>query len=250
MKKEYIEIQKEEVDEPWSIDQRRFYPSENQDILSGSLNDLKENHTLLTLVTAHGGLYNEVLMIGIDGNKIQIDRPLDWEENGDSFRIFYRDSNDRWCFFYSGEPSTGPFSISLDMPGRLFYLQRRISKRVPVPVGTRAMVKRDVSHLMKTVYLMDISEAGMLFCDGASEVGYPVGSFINDIVVSLPPQPLNGSTIDSGLRKVLPLIHKGRVVRTFVDKQTGRNCCGVEFSHGSSYVKDTLRRKISNISAS
>ena len=106
------ELSEQEISEPWFVDQRSFYPSENQNVISENLAALKENHTMLTLVTAQGKLYNDVLLIGVDGNKIQIDKPLDWEENGDAFRVFYQDSDDYSCFFYSGNFSTGPFSLS------------------------------------------------------------------------------------------------------------------------------------------
>lgn len=238
---------KEELSAPWLIDQRSFYPSENNETISEHLAALKENHTMLTLVTAHGTVYSDVLLIVVNGEKIQIDKPLDWEENGDTFRVFYRDQNDYWCFFYSGKASARPFSLSLDIPGRLFYLQRRRYERVPVPVGTRAMVKKNGNDLMQTVYVMDLSAAGMLFCCGASTHEYPVDSILKDIIVSVPHHQGKADDANFSTRKLSPLIQKGKIVRTFVDNKTSRSCYGISFEYDSSYVKDTLCRMISEI---
>ena len=112
-----------------------------------------------------------------------------------------------------------------------------------VPVGTRAMVKKSGNDLVQTLYVMDISAAGMLFCDVSSVDEHAVGSYINDIVVSLPHE--QGEKV--GPRKLLPLIHKGKVVRAFVDKETSRSCYGISFEYDSGYVKDTLCRMISEI---
>ena len=240
---EEISSLKEDLAEPWLIDQRSFFPSENQENIAENLQELKDNHAMLTLVAAHGKVYSNVVLINIAEGKLQIDKPLDWVENGDAFRIFYRDQDDYWCFFYSADVAAEPFSIAIDIPGRLFYLQRRRHKRIPVPVGTRAMVKKNGNDLMKTVYVMDISAAGMLFCNGALADEFPVDSFIKDIIVSIPPLQEKAD----GTRRLSPLIRKGRVVRTFVDNKTKRSCYGISFEYDSSDVQQSLCRMISEI---
>ena len=98
---------------------------------------------------------------------------------------------------------------------------------------------------MATVFVHDLSAAGMLMCNDPAEGEYATDSIINDIVVSIPPRGSAGEV--STARKVLPLICRGRIVRSFVDQETQRPCYGVSFHYDSNYVKETISQVVSEV---
>ncbi len=242
-----IGLQELEASEPWLVDQRSFYPSDDRKIISEHLQELNENHAMLTLVTAHGTVYSDVFLTEVDRVRVKLEKPLDWEENGDAFRIFYRDPNDHWCLIYSCNVSTGPSSITLDMPGRLFYMQRRRFKRTKAPAGTRAMIKNISTGMITTVDIIDISAAGMLFYEGASADNYPVNAFVENIIISITDKQEKRGKTSFGSRRLFPFIRMGRVVRTSVDKEKRRIYYGVSFECDSVYMSEGFTRMISGM---
>ena len=55
--------QEVEASEPWLVDLRNFYPSDDREIISEHLEGLNENHARLTVVTARGKIYSDVFLI-------------------------------------------------------------------------------------------------------------------------------------------------------------------------------------------
>jgi hypothetical protein len=85
----------------------------------------------------------------------------------------------------------------------------------------------------------------MLMYNDPAEGEYATDSIINDIVVSIP--PFSGAGEKSCVRKVLPLIGQGRIVRSYIDSDTQRPCYGVSFLYDSSYVKETIDQIVSEM---
>lgn len=230
--------------DPWLEDQGRFVISEDLGGVSETMAYLKDNHVSLTLVDGSGGVCLQSLLVNITDGVLQLDKPLEWDGAMDSFRVFFRDMNQQWNFFAARSLSGNPFSIPVSVPDELYVLQRRSYRRVKVPVGTRALVKKD-NEVMSTVVVHDISAAGMLMANDPAECEYSTDSIIRDIVVSIPPRGSVGEV--STARKILPLICRGQIVRSFVDQATQRLCYGVSFHYDSNYVKETISQVVSEV---
>lgn len=233
-----------EVQEPWLLDDNSFSRSEDREYIAGTLQYIKDHHVPLTLIADGGGVYQPSLLTKITDDSLQLDKPLEWDPGIDSFRAFFRDMNHQWNFFPVRNALDYPFSLAIAWPETLKSLQRRSCSRIKVPAGTRALVRRG-NEAMATVFVRDLSVAGMLICNDPAEGEYLTDSIISDIIVSIPPQGTAGEVATA--RKVLPLISQGRIVRSFVDQETNRPCYGVSFCYDSSYVKDTISQVISEV---
>ncbi|MDF1578840.1 MAG: hypothetical protein RQ753_10395 [Desulfurivibrionaceae bacterium] len=235
-----------EGERPWLDRESRFSKSEDQAFIARSMQYVKDHHGILTLVSDCGGVYQESLLINIEHGALLIDKPLEWAGEPDSFRIFFRDRRRIWNYFPVSGVSYSPFALTVAMPEELHCQQRRACPRVMVPPGTRALVKNG-SQAMATVFVHDLSAAGMLMCNDPAEGEYATDSIINDIVVSL---PAGGTAHGEGnVRKVLPLIGQGRIVRSYLDKETQRPCYGVSFQYESVYVKETINQIVSEVAS-
>lgn len=230
--------------DPWLEDEGRFVISEDQGCIAETMGYLKDNHVSLTLVDGGGEVCLQSLLVNITDGVLQLDKPLEWSSTCDSFRVFFRDMNQQWNFFEARSLSGNPFSLPIAAPVELYLLQRRSYRRVKVPVGTRALVKKD-NEAMATVVVHDLSAAGMLMANDPAECEYTTDSIIRDIVVSIPPRGSVGEV--STARKILPLICRGRVVRSFIDQETERPCYGVSFHYDSNYVQETISQVVSEV---
>ena len=226
----------------WPSDLRGFSNSKDGDYILKLVQSVRDNHVSLTLVSAVDNICQQSLLIKISDNSLQIDKPLDWDKSVDSFRVFFRDMQQRWNFFLASNLTDFPFSLTIAMPEELHTLQRRSCSRVKVPFGTRALVKTG-NDIISTVFVNDLSAAGMSMCNDPTGGDYATDSVIKDIVVSIPNSTFSGESRAS--RKVLPLISQGRIVRSFVDHETSRPCYGISFDHDSNYVKETIRQAVS-----
>ncbi|MCK4839093.1 MAG: PilZ domain-containing protein [Desulfobulbaceae bacterium] len=230
--------------EPWLAEDNGFSISKDQGYIAKTMDYLKDNHVTLTLVDDAGGVCLQSLMVNIVDGALQVDKPLDWDEEIGSFRVFFRDMTQRWNFFMASSQPGNPFSLSIVMPDALSFYQRRSSTRVKVPVGARALIRKE-NEKIATVFITDLSAAGMLMCNDLAEGEYDTDSIISDIVVSIPPIGAAGEV--STVRKVLPLIARGRIVRSFVDQETLRPCYGVSFHYDSKYVKESIDQVVSEV---
>lgn len=231
-------------DAPWFVDCDAFSQCNDLGYIAKSVGIVKDNRLPLTLVADGGKIFQQSLLTNITDGLLQIDKPLEWDDEIYSFRAFFRDMQKKWNFFPVNIESCNPFSISVAMPETLSFLQRRSCGRIKVPSGTRALV-RNGNDVMSTVFVHDLSAAGMLICNGPAEYQYSTDTIISDIVVSIPPGASGGEVATA--RKVLPLINQGKVVRSFVDKKSHRSCHGISFHYDSSYVRETIDRAISEV---
>lgn len=229
---------------PWLMDESNFSKSEDPVRITRILRYIKENHEPLTLLDEGDRVPRESLLININDGSLQIDKPLEWGDKDSPFRVFFRDQQRNWIFFPVSRVSASPFALSVAVPEALHYLQRRACPRVKVPIGTRALVKNG-NQLMSTVFVHDLSASGMLMHNNPAEGEYAPESIINDIVVSIPHG--RAAREKGNIRKVLPLIGQGRIVRSYVDPETHRPCYGVSFQYDSSYVRETINQIISEV---
>jgi hypothetical protein len=222
---------------PWQLPEESYLPVEDAKQISRIFAEVRSSHSLMTLLPDAGQVFEKCLLMNIEEGILHIDKPLDWNNHNGSLRVFFRDHQNCWRFFRTSNYTHNPFSLSVEIPETLFLLQRRRYKRVAVPHGTRAIVNTGRDP-MTTVFVRDISASGMLFSDSTTTDEYPLDDSFQDIVISIPRAADSGSLAPA--RKVMPLISSGRVVRSFVDENTGRPCYGVSFEYESNYVREAL----------
>ncbi|MEN8136011.1 MAG: hypothetical protein ABFS18_10840 [Thermodesulfobacteriota bacterium] len=227
--------------DPWLADEGGFSRSNDRERIAEIIQYIKDNDVTLTLVDGGRGISQQSLLINTTDDSLQIAKPSEWGDAIDSFRVFFRDMQQRWNFFMATGLMDKTSNLSVAMPDALYFLQRRSCNRVKLPAGTRALVKRE-NEAMTTIFVRDLSADGMLMCNDPAEGKYATDSVISDIVVSIP----RGRAVDevSTARRVLPLIGRGRVVRSFVDQETLRPCYGVSFHYDSEYVKETINQVV------
>lgn len=224
----------EECSAPWEFSEGSFLVENDREGIERIFQEAREHHLFLTLVAEDGRVFSQSLLISLAGNILRIDKPLEWDETVGSFRIFLRSRNGRWSFFLVNEATVMPFSISVDLPGELFFLQRRTYPRVTMPQGTVAILKKD-GKLLNSLYVRDISPAGMLVCTTSPSSGIDVSVLLSDIVISIPD--------GNGRRgRNFPPIDRGQVVRSFFEEENHTYCHGIAFDYESSYVREALGR--------
>ena len=217
---------------PWEFLESSFLVEADRERIAKTLYEAKGNHLSLTLVAEDGRVIPQSLLISLSDDGLLIDKPLEWDDSIGSFRLFFRGLNGRWVFFKTGVTQVMPFSLSLAQPGEIFVLQRRSHSRALVPQGTRAILKKD-GRLLNSLYVRDLSPAGMLVCTASPSASLSVESILNDIVISLP---------DIGTKRgqVLPPIDKGQVVRSFFEEESNIYCHGIAFNYDSAYIRAAL----------
>ena len=118
--------------------------------------------------------------------------------------------------------------------------EKRRAKRIPAPVGTTALIKNSAGSL-DTVYVRDISVAGLLVYGYISGERYPVSTLINGFLIDIPPCELTANS------RVYLLVNGGKVVRAFFDQVSKTFCYGIELINQSSYAKERLESLVSKI---
>lgn len=217
---------------PWEFAESSFLVEPDRENIGKTLREAKGNHLSLSLVVEDGRVFTQGLLISLDDDVLQIDKPLEWDDAIDSFRLFFMGLNGRWLFFRTGVTQVMPFSLSLAWPAELFVLQRRSYQRVAAPQGTKAILKKD-GRLLSSFYVRDLSPAGMLVCTTSPSSGLAVETILNDIVISLPDQ-------GAKLGRMLPPIDQGQVVRSFFEEESHIYCHGIAFNYDSAYIRAAL----------
>ena len=197
----------------------------------------------LTLITESGKSYQHEAEIQTKNDRLVLKRPGDWENPGGPFHLFFQGVDKYWYFFQTSVMHGGTQSLQINIPDKIYYLQRRRHKRVTAPSGTRAIFKTN-DKIMDSVHVTDISVGGMLICSGTPINKYPVNSLINEIFIAIPPK-VDGSVCKS--RTILPLIREAKVVRSFIEQDTSLTCFGFSFNHGGSYEVEKLDKLVDDI---
>lgn len=212
---------------PWLIDDNEIYaPATINENARQVINDIRNYH--LTIMADNGRVYRQYLTIYIENGKINIDKPFKWLDTTKSFHVFFLNKNKKWHFFQIHNAKTGNSTISAKIPDKIYTLLRRRHRRVPAPTGTKVIFKNP-SCIIDIMHVKNISEGGMLICDNSRVNKYPLDSTINEIFLTIPPDKKSGATNTS--HRVLPFITQGRVIRSYLDKETSISHYAISFQH-------------------
>lgn len=215
---------------PWKIETDNFARIEVSDLIDKTLHVIKNDYVLLVLASIDGNRYGNTILAEFDQETLSIDRPLDFDEKAiGRFRIYFQDILGVWCFFEVETVAECSYSLCATYPKILYRLQRRQYHRVEVPQGTRT-VFWEKDNLRDGGYVKDLSAAGMLICTGSSETVFDENAEINEIAIALPHHP-SLMRKEGPERLALPVIRKGRIVRSFKDCENNQVCHGISFEY-------------------
>jgi hypothetical protein len=213
---------------PWEIESDNYARIASPELIEKSINVIKNDYVMLVVASLDGHRYGNTILVKFDRETLSIDKPVDFDEKSiDWFRIYFQDILGIWSFFEVRTISECAFSLCATYPEALYRLQRRQYHRVEVPKGTRTVFWED-NQLRDGGVVMDISAAGMLICPGFKEEKFHDNTVINEIAIAMPFHP--SANKNEGQERVeLPVIRKGRIVRSFKDSETDLFCHGVAF---------------------
>ena len=213
---------------PWAIAKRDFARIDDRSVIEKTLNVIRNDHVMLVLASVDGHRYGNTILINSDDDTLSIDKPIDFDEETISdFRIYFKDISSVWSFFEVKVLSDCPYNLCATYPENLYRLQRRRRHRVETPVGARTVFWiKDTIH--NGGFVKDLSASGMMICTGSADEKFEENSIINDIAVAFP-QHHTSEKLDDEDRVVLPVINKGRIVRSFRETETDHVCHGVAF---------------------
>ncbi|NTV12488.1 MAG: PilZ domain-containing protein [Desulfobulbaceae bacterium] len=213
---------------PWEIEIEHYVRITSPDLIEKSLNVIKNDYLLLVLASLDGQRYGNTILVNFDQEILTIDKPNTFDENTvDTFRIYFKDILGEWSFFQVRTISECAFTLCSTYPDALYRLQRRQYHRVDLPEGTRAVFWEE-DRLRDGGVVKDLSAVGMLICTGSTEEQFQANTVINEIAIALPFHP-SARRKDAEERVVLPVIKKGRIVRSFKDSETNLIYHGVAF---------------------
>jgi hypothetical protein len=223
---------------PWKIDDDDFTITTDRELISTVLDNIKEERPPLVLASADGCRYGDTILIRYDDKTLNIDKPIEFVETDmPSCRVYFQDIIGVWGFFEVAIINDLPFSLYTSYPDTLYRLQKRRDLRINVPDVTRAFFRHG-TNLHGDCLVKDISASGMLICAGNIDEKFANNLNISDIALALPRSQFSGKAEGEG-HIVLPVVSKGRVVRSFVEQETDSICLGISF-RGSSAVMDEL----------
>ncbi len=224
---------------PWEIEAENFARIDAPELIEKTLQVIKDDYVLLVLASMEGGRYGNTILVKFDRDILSIDRPSDFDEKSvEWFRIYFQDILGVWSFFEVKTISECLSSLCTTYPESLYRLQRRQYHRVEVPRGTRTVFWEN-NNLCDGGYVKDLSATGMLICTGHSEVKFENESVLNEIAIALPYLP-SDCCKETEERAVLPVIHKGRIVRSFKDS-ANLICHGVSFEYDEESERELAR---------
>ncbi|MEN8135781.1 MAG: PilZ domain-containing protein [Thermodesulfobacteriota bacterium] len=218
---------------PWLNEEgKNLYPEVIRGDANEILSEIRDNH--LTIVTEKGQVYEQHQPLDISNGKIQIEKPLGWHETTELFYFFFQNRYSAWNYFPVINMVSHPSALQINLPDKVYYLQKRRYTRKTTPIGTRALFKGNDNH-MDSAHVKDLSEGGMLIFHNSGKDKYPLDSIINEIFITIPPDQTSGD------RRITPLINRGEVVRTFYDHEQGISYYGTRFFYKSAYVREKVR---------
>ncbi|MEN8136012.1 MAG: hypothetical protein ABFS18_10845 [Thermodesulfobacteriota bacterium] len=233
---------------PWKIDDADFTVSIDHELIGEVLDNIKAERSLLVLASGDGCRYGNTILIRFDGESLSIDKPIDFAGTCPPFfRIYFQDATGRWSFFEVATINDLPFNLCTSFPVILYQLKKRRCHRINVPDITTA-VFRHGGNLHGGCLVKNISASGMLLCTDSIDEKISNRGMVNDIALVLPQDQPSGKVEGEG-HVVLPVVSKGRVVRSFVEKKTDLICLGISFSGDSAVMAglDSFPGKIKKV---
>jgi len=225
---------------PWEIEVENYARIEAPELVEKTLGVINNDYVMLVLASTAGVRYGNTIMVKYDRDVLSIDRPLDFDvKTVGRFRIFFKDILGVWSFFEVSTIPECPYSLCATYPDSLYRLQRRQYHRVEVPRGTRTVFWEN-NNLRDGGFVKDLSAAGMLICTGHPDIKFQDQSELNEISIAMPHLP-SACSEDAEDRIVLPVIRKGRIVRSFKDIETNLICHGVSFDYDEESERELTR---------
>lgn len=219
---------------PWESSESSFAAIRDEERIALILGEGREHRFCLTPVADDGRIFAQIQLVSLISGVLRVDKPLDWDKKITAFQLFFRSGNGLWFGFRVLDFAAHLNTLSFTLPAELCFLQRRQSPRIPLPYGTRAMLRKN-GKFISTLFVRDISTAGMLICTGSASFGIDVNAELRDIVIAIPEYGSNPS-------RTLPPIDNGQVVRSYFEKENNTYCYGVAFHYESPYVREALKR--------
>lgn len=213
---------------PWKIGEADFTVSTDRELITKALENIRGERCLLVLAAADGSRYGNTILLKFDDENLSIDKPIDFDDTGiSSCRVYFRDIVGVWCFFEIELIKDCPFSLCAAFPDALHRLYKRLYNRVNVPAGTRVLFRHG-DNLRGDCMVTDISASGMLICAAITEDKIADNAEVSDIALVLPRVPSSGEA-EGDVPLALPLVSKGRIVRSFGEQETDLIYHGISF---------------------
>jgi len=216
-------------------DEKDIFQDSSMENTENFLTSIKDNNFFLTIISDNGRIYQQSLPVRISRDEILIKKPDGWENKFKSFHVFFPKIDNKWNFFSANVKGHSSDILTINIPGKVYFLQKRGHRRFPVPPGTKAFFKENGAMDIDIVQVQDISAGGMLICQRPSGDKYSIDSLINQIFIMIPPIIENGEISSS--KKISPLITQGKIVHSFFNQETSLACYGISFLYQSSYIK-------------
>jgi len=225
---------------PWEIESDHYARVDGCGLIEKTLQVIKNDYVMLVVASVDGHRYGNTILVKFDREILTIDKPVNFDETSiDWFRIYFQDVLGVWSFFEVRTISECAFSLCATYPENLYRLQRRQYHRVELPKGTRTVFWVG-NQLRDGGCVMDISAAGMLICPGSKDEKFLENTEISEISIAMPCHPPTSKNADQP-RVVLPVIQKGRIIRSFKDSATELICHGVAFESEQETEQELLR---------
>ena len=180
----------------------------------------------LAIVSEDGKIYEQHQFLKIQNEKIQLNRPPNWQSHNSSFHLLLKNKGNIWNFFSPKNITTYQSFFLFNPPQKIFFLQRRRYKRVAAPAGTKAIF-RGPEQEVDCAHIQNISEGGMLIGKNSGIEKYPIGTIINEILIAIPSKTKKG--LKNVSRKIIPVISKGKIVRSLLNQERSISSYGLSF---------------------
>ena len=226
------------VTAPWLIGINDFASYDDRTVIEFTLEEIKKEHVMLVLASPAGKRYGNTILTNIDDESLGIDRPNGFtEDTTGAFRVYFQDIANVWSFFEVDVIDDCSHNLCSTYPEVLYRLQQRSRYRVDVPGNTRAVFwQGDVIH--HGGHVCNISSAGMLLCTENRDEKFAEDTIIHDIAIALPLHKISTESDNAVDKAVLPVITRGRIVRSFREQGTGFVCHGISFSDGDDVISE------------
>ncbi|MBU0482639.1 MAG: hypothetical protein KKG47_16220 [Proteobacteria bacterium] len=215
---------------PWLVSEERFLIARDERTVMSLLKGARDSHAFLTLCNNNLDLHFKSVLIKIDANTLQIDKPIEWNGKNNDFQIFFQDSSGCWNMIKAVLVSEGLYDLTISLPDHLYRLKCRRNTRVDS--FDEATVSFLADHTALTnLQIVNLSRSGMLVCTRTNGECLPVDSMINNIHITLPEKKFKASST---------LVNQGRIVRAFQCRDSQQACHAISFLSGETPAGSAL----------
>ena len=130
-----------------------------------------------------------------------------------------------------------PFSLCTSFPDTFYRLRKRQYHRVSVPAGTKVLFRYGGS-LHGNFLVKNLSASGMLICTDSIAEEFADNDDISDIALALPQGQFFEQVEGEGEAVILPVVNKGRIVRSFGDQGSDLIYHGISFRGDSTVMAE------------